>query len=475
MSERRRELALIAAVVVLALIAAGAEAVSGPVAAPPVTEAEVRHVERATFCPPPVDEQGTDAHAAVTTASGAGVPIDFEDAVASGAASPPLPKASEVAEEAFLLHDGSEAALNAVGYGDRAIAGAMQTWPVPVQGAGAALCYESPSQTWYFPAGSSELGFDERILLYNPFSDEAVARVTFFTPTGERTKANLNDVAVPSGSWTEVKVNQFISTQQVLSAAVEAVRGRLIAWRVLFAKPEDEIRGATFSLGAPAGSDKWFFPHGLLGDDAEEKLTILNPTDEEVDVAITIFSADVGLGAAELTDITLEPQTSRQVSLAKAKLKPGVDVAHLSTVVTAEEGASIIAERSLVLDEGVPLEGRSNEVGVTTAGTRWLLPPLGKGVSEDSLVILNAGRGTVHADVTLYTFKGPKTPKALTDIKIKSARRLEKSLTEYSEDAPFYALVTSDRPIAVERMGYSRRGEDLVDVMGRSVAPIDEE
>ena len=471
MSEPRRELALVAAIAVLGGLAAGTEALSDPVTAPPAPEAEARHVERATFCPPPAGGQGTDAQAAVTTASGAGVPIDFEDAATSGDVSPPPPKPSEVADEAFLLHEGAGTALNAVGYGDRAIAGAIQTWPGPVEGAGAALCYESPSQTWYLPAGSSELGFDERILLYNPFSDEAVARVTFFTPTGERAKANLNDVAVPSASWTEVKVNQFISTQEVLSAAVEAVRGRLIAWRVLFAKPEDEIRGATFSLGAPAGSDRWYFPHGLLGDDAEETLTILNPTDEEVVVAITIFSADVGLGAAELTDIRLEPQTSRAISLAKAKLKPGVDVAHLSAVVTAEKGTSIIVERSLVLDEGVPLEGRSNEVGATKAGTHWLLPPLGKRVSEDSLVILNAGRGTVHADVTLYTFKGAKTPKTLTDMRIRSARRLEKSLTEFSDDGPFYALVTSDRPITVERMGYSRSGEDLVDVMGRPVAP----
>ena len=475
MSEARRELFVVAAVVALAGVGLATESLSDPVTAPAEGTAPVRHVERATFCPPAVDEDGSTMRIAVATAPGTSAPIDYQDAASEDDVTLPPPKPSAVDARSFLLHNGRDAAISAIGYGARPVGGALQEWESPVEGAGAALCSTRPSESWYFPVGSSELGYDERILLYNPFPDEAVARITLYGPTGATSKAGLNDVAVPSGSYTEVELNQFLRTQKLVSAQVDAVRGRLVAWRVLFSKPENGPRGVTFSLGAPATADTWFFPHGLLGDQSEQTLTIMNPTDQEVNAAVTIFSADVGLGEADLTDIRLEPQTSRTVSLAGTTIKPSVDIAHLSTVVQAETGAEIVVERSLSVDEGDLLEGVSNEVGASTSGTRWLVPPLGTDVADDSIAILNATRGPARVDITLYTRTGAKSPPALTGLNVESARRLERSLEDYAEDEPFYAVVTSDRPVFVERLGYSTTADDLVDVMGRSVVPLPED
>lgn len=475
MSEMRRELVVVGAIVALAGVGLVTESLSDPVTAPQEEAAAARHVERATFCPPSVDEEGAEMRVAVATAPGTKAPIDFQEALSEDDATPPPPDPSSIDARSLLLHDGGEAALSAIGYGARPVGGSLQEWAKPTEGAGAALCSARPSETWYFPVGSSELGYDERILLYNPYPDEAVARLTLYSPTGATSKAGLNDVAVPSGAWTEIELNQFMRTQKLVSAQVDSVRGRLVAWRVLFSEPENGPTGVTFSLGAPETSDTWFFPHGLLGDQSDQTLTILNPTDEEVDAAITIFSADVGLGEADLTDIRLEPQTSRTISFEGLTVKPSVDVAHLSTVVQAETGAEIVVERSLSVDEGDLLEGVSNEVGASTAGTRWLVPPLGTDVVDDSLAILNATRGPARVDITLYTSKGARRPPALTGLKIDSARRMERSLEDYAEDEPFYAVVSSDRPVFVERLGYSTTGNDLVDVMGRSVVPLAED
>lgn len=468
MTEARREMILIGAVILLGVAGLATESLSDPVVAPPDAPVEARHVERATFCPPAVAEDGTKTQIAVASSAGTGIPIDYEDALGPDDAAPPPPKPSSVDDGSFLLHKGDDAAISTVGYGERPVAGAIQSWTTPTEGAGAALCSERPSGTWYFPAGSSELGLDERILLYNPYPDEAVARITLYGPTGEDNAASLNQIAVPSGSWTEVELNKFIRTQKLVSAKVDAVRGRLIAWRALFSKPENGPRGVTMTLGAPEASDTWYFPHGLLAEDSGETFTILNPSDEEVIANVAIFSADVGAGAAaELTEIRLEPGTSRNVSLEATQLNEDVDVAHLSAVVTTQ-GADVIVERSLALDEG-GYSGVSNEVGATKPGTRWLVPPLGESATDDSLAILNATRKAARVNVSLYTLKGPKRPKALRDLKVEPARRLEKSLDEYSEDEPFYAVVTSDRPVTVERLGTV--SGDLVDVMGRSVAP----
>lgn len=473
MSESRREVMLAGAILLVGLLGLGAQALSDPVSPPAPVPAEARHVERATFCPPPVDEEQTSMRAAIAPVSGEGIPIDFEDATTSTVASPAPPENSEVAEGAFLLHEGAGGAFNAVGYGDKPIGGAIQSWTKPATGAGATLCSERPSDTWYFPAGSSELGFDERLLLYNPFPDEAVARVTFFTPTGERAKASLDDVAVPSGGSTEIEVNKFMNTQKVLSATVESLRGRLMAWKVLFVEPDGAPEGATFTIGAPEPAPKWFFPQGFLGDGAEETLSILNPTEEEVSATVTIFSPDVGLGPADLPEIQLEPSTSQEISMEDLKLElaEDVDLAHLSVVVTSNQGIPIVVERSVTFDEGA--DGVTSEVGITKPGTRWLLPPLAKSATEDELVILNSGRQTAQISAQVMTLEGTESPKALSDLKVARAGRLERSLSDLSVEGPFFVVVTSDHPITVERR--AQVGTDLADVMGRSVAPLGDE
>ncbi len=469
MIEVRREWLLAGAVVLLGGAGLATEAASDPVVVPEPTLEEARHVERGTFCPPPVDEEGAVTQAGIATVSRSGVPVAFESALEETLASPPAPENSEVPEGAFLFHNGQDAAFNAVGFGDKPIGGAIGTWDEPMEGAGATLCSERPSDTWYFPAGSSELGYDERILLYNPFPDEAVARITFFTPTGPRSKAGLDDVAVPSGGWTEVEVNKFMNTQDVLSASVDAVRGRLVAWKVLFARPENAPNGATFTLGAPEPAPKWFFPQGFLGDGANEVLSILNPTDEEVTVTLTTFGSGVGLGPARANEIQLEPETSQDVALEDLEfvLNEGVELAHIGVVVTSNNGVPIVVERTIsVSDEGA---GRTQEVGLTQAGTTWMLPPVARDASEDELVFLNAGRRTARIDAEILTLEGTERPKALQDMKVARAGRVEKSLSEIDVEEPFYVVVTSDNPITVERR--ASVGDDIADLMGRSVDP----
>ena len=466
---------MIAVIALFALVGLGLDAMFEPVEAPAEKLVSDRHVERGTFCPPPVGDS-IRTQAAIATASGAGVPIDFQDASLTTSDEPPQPKSSTVREGAFLLHNSDSSALTTIGFGDRPIAGALHSWSSPATGAGAALCSERPSGTWYFPVGTSELRFGERLLLFNPYPDEGVAQVTFYNETGAFTPASLTDVAVPSGGWEEVSVNEFVKTEKLLSARVETVRGRLIAWRVIFAKPEEGAKGASFTLGAPESAPTWYFPHGLVGGGATQKFTIINPTDEEADVSIQTFSSSLDFEkAVDLTEVRLEPQTSREINLASADpIIDGEGPAHLSATVSTcrptnpdcEGGTPIIVERSLEVESGI-YEGISAEVGVTETGSRWLVPPVANTSKDDSLGLFNPGRDAARIDVTLYTLNGPQKPGALTGLSVEPGRRLEKSLDEYSKFGPFYAVVESSAPIAVERLARSVGGGDVVDVMGR--------
>src|ERR671918_2847061 len=148
-----------------------------------------RFEERALFCPPAAG--GKTVTGRLTVASESGDELDVE-------VSPQL-------TEPLSLEGGHTRTVdvvdptNVVGRGGAAFASAMSAFSEPVAGRGAAPCSRTASSRWYFGEGSSILGFDERLLVYNPFPDEAVVAVSFLTPAGTREPANLSDVGVPAG------------------------------------------------------------------------------------------------------------------------------------------------------------------------------------------------------------------------------------------------------------------------------------
>lgn len=473
MTDRLRELYLAGAVLGLIVLGLLAEAVSNPVTDPGRSLDSSRHVERAAFCPQAAAEAGSRTSVAVASATGAQVPVDFEEAAFGSLVSPPPPETVDLPEGSFLTRKPTDgAALNAIGYGGRVVAGVAGTYEEPVEGAGGARCSEHYANVWYFPAGSSALGYDERILLYNPFADEAVARVTFFTPAGEQGSASLDDVAVGSGSWQEINVNEFVKTQKLLSATVESVRGRVIAWRVLFAKPEDAPHGVGLSLGASEPSDTWYFPEGFIGPGSNQSFTVLNPTEREVTASLSLFTDKKVVQPPDdriedFQSITLAPETSQEVSLAGLESPAGGTLSHVSALVSAAEGAEIVVERTMSLSGG-DLDGVATEMGLTQTGTRWMLAPAAARPATDALAVYNPGAAKATVNVTLLTADGPQSPDSLQGVEIKPHLRLQIPIGAITrKEGAAYAVLTSDRPVAAERLGST--SSDIADAAGRLV------
>jgi Family of unknown function (DUF5719) len=473
MSDIRRELYLVGGV--LGLIALGllTDAVSSPVQDPGRRPEVARHIERAAFCPQAVAEPGSEISVAVASATGGALPVDLEEATFGPTASPSPPSTVDLAERSFLTREPTDgAALNAVGYGGHVVAGVAATYEEPVEGAGAARCSERYSNIWYFPGGSSALGYDERILLYNPFADEAVARVTFFTPAGDRDSPSLDDVAVGSGSWEEISINEFAKTKDLLSATVEPIRGRVIAWRVLFAKPEEAPHGVGFTLGATETSDTWYFPEGFIGNGSNQSFTVLNPTEHEVTASLSLFTDKKVVQPPDdriedFQSITLEPRTSQEVSLAGLEAPDGASVSHVSALVSAAEGAEIVVERTMSLSSG-DLDGVAMEMGIAQPGLRWMLPPAVAKPATDALAVYNPGGAQASVSVTLLTEDGPQSPKSLQGITLKPHLRAQIPIGAITrEEGAAYAVLTSDRPVVAERLGSS--DVDIADAAGRLV------
>ncbi|MBW3594191.1 MAG: hypothetical protein KY391_01330, partial [Actinobacteria bacterium] len=253
---------------------------------------------RAAFCPPPFPPDAGAQAVAVAADPGRPAAIQLQ---------PQQADSTELPDRRLVVQRVEGPAIEAVAYGGLLHATALISMDRPAAGAAAARCPRVVSDRWYFPAGSSSLGYDERILIRNPFPDEAVVSVTFYTPTGKTTKANLAEIAVPAGESQVVRVNEFILRQPVLGASVTAQRGRIVAWRAMFAEPDDRPHGVYLSLGATSPSLEWYFPEGAVGNGLEEVITLLNPHQREAIVTISLATTTGRQQPPKLLEIRVPP------------------------------------------------------------------------------------------------------------------------------------------------------------------------
>jgi hypothetical protein len=461
LSQAARELAAVVIVALAALAGVAFDLVTPPPAAPLPDAPSPLLVQRTSFCPPGVEGVDADARLALGSIGREAVPVRI---------GPPARDLALDPGRLVLARPPTSGGSSVSGFGDRVpTQGLVQTME-PVEGVAAVACSERASPRWYFAAGSSELAFDERLVVSNPFLDEAVVRVTFYTPRGPRAKANLADVAVPSGEAVEIAANDFIaSRQELLAAAIDVVRGRVVAWRNQVRKARG-VSGVETSLGAHAPAAAWYFADGWVGSGYDERIALLNPGPEEALVTITLAGQNRVIQPPRLVELSVPPGTARSVSLAEEAPQPRAPQP-AGVLVTSVNGAGIIAERTVTYDRK-DISGVAAEVGSTRPGRGWWVGPVVLDPAGDALSILNPGARAAVVKVTLSSSgRPPLEPGALARIRVPAGLTRRISLRPWTRARPAAALVTSDRPVVVERSGYLPARSDVATVLGLPLPP----
>lgn len=458
MRQHLREWGLAGAVGVIVVIGLLVEAIAGEVSRPPaVPPPGPRFVERAVFCPPSLP----DTKSILTAASPGDKPI-------SVGVEPSLPDRLELRPQRVLVQQlPPEQGAEMVGFGAPVAGGALLRARAPVVGEGSSQCAPRAAARWHFAAGASVLGTDARLLVYNPFPDEAVVRVTFLTAGAEIRKAALDDVAVPAHSATFIRVNQYVRLQRVLAATVATERGRVVAWKVLFDNPKDGPRGVQMSLGVPQPETTWYFPEGAITPGVDERLAIANPNPaEEAVVTVTLSTGEQVMQPEELVGITLPPLSARVIPLEFSVPKNQRDLGGLSAIVQSTNDIGIVAERTIRYSVG-SAQGSTSEIGVSQTSETWLAPTATLSPSTDVLVLMNPGGDDAVIDVTLLRRNGrPLSPGDLSGRRLASGGRLEINLARWTASEAVAALVTASAPVVVERVSYSAIPDDVGSVMG---------
>jgi len=457
MTERAREATLTLMVIALLAGAVALDLGSGKAGEGSVPEIVAPFVGRALFCSALLDHEGASGN--VTVSWG------LERAAVAVVPAPAKPP----------------------GAGTRVWSGPMRTRPQAVEGRGAPLfaglsldlssskergsaaarCSPEASSDWFFAAGTTAIGHDERLLLHNPFPEEAVVRITLFTQISDIVKSSLSDVAVPAGGSQEVRLNRVVVPRQLLGAEVSAVRGRVVAWKSVISRPREGSRGFSFSLGATEPASSWFFAHGLIGRGVEESISVLNPSERELTVTVSLAAKDRAAQPAGLMDVSVPPRSARRLTLAggtiagSAKKPVGV-----SATVASTNGVEFIAERELSYGGDLG-EGVTAELGTATPARSWLVTPPAAESERDSIAILNPTARDGRVDVLLRSEKAFRAPEPLQGLKIGAGLRLEVPLSRWtSSGPPVVALVSSNVAVVAERSARSRRAPDWADVLG---------
>jgi PQQ-like domain len=223
------------------------------------------------------------------------------------------------------------------------------TCPAP---GGTSVVDPGPHSSFWFAAGSTASGFGEQLQLYSPHA-AGPATIDYYTGAGKTTTT----VQLGAGQPLTVDVAGAVGTGGQVGAHVQ-LPGPGVAERILHF-PVGSQQGSSDRVGASATSNAWDFAAGSTSSTTDETLSLLNPGTSAVSVNLW-YITDAGSSTKTLD---LAPQTPTSVEVfsgdpttnvasctpngAGANCGVGRGIAGVSVVVTAQNSAQIVAERSL--------------------------------------------------------------------------------------------------------------------------------
>jgi hypothetical protein len=406
---------------------------------------------RSVFCPPAPAGGESNARIAVAAPSGKALPLGIEE------------DRFDLGEERLLMQENA-LPTSLVGYGGEIAGTSLVAFTGKDSGLGSARCSKSAATRWYFAEGSSALGAEERLIIYNPFPDEAVVTVSLMTPQGEETSAGLSEgQAVPAGETLIIELNEYVKQRRFLAASIVANRGRVVAWRALQLSGHHRLEGAQFSLGATAPSSEWYFPEGGVGQGLATRVSLFNPTQQEAVATVSLVTGDETKQPPQLVDVAIPPGGLLPVAFSNFVSGPDRELGGAGVVVRTSSGA-VVAERSVYY--GTPsVAGVASEVGAARTATDWLLAPAVPAPDIDEVVLLNPGTERVTVDLSLISeTEDASLPAELQDLVVPQGTRLTVPVHEWTGGRSFGVVVRGDGALVAER--FASMGPEVASVIG---------
>ena len=209
------------------------------------------------------------------------------------------------------------------------------------QGTDSSPCTSRSSSTWHFAWGTTTRDASERLVLFNPFPNDATVDAVFSTDRGVREPLRWQGLTVPARSVVAVEVGDDVTRRGHVAATLHVRGGRLVVDRLQAFDGQLGSAGLSVAAGVTEPATRWTFAPGLVDDAHAERIVLYNPGDAVADVEVAVVP-DAGR-PPEPFAVVVRPGRYEVLDLAQQPRVPW-GIPHTITV-TSHDGVPVVAER----------------------------------------------------------------------------------------------------------------------------------
>ncbi len=182
-------------------------------------------------------------------------------------------------------------------------------------GAGSAVGCDQPSPERWFTGVGASAEHASTLTLVNPDKGPAVADVTVWDGSGLVDVPALRGVRVQGGRSAAFDLSEVAPNRDALAVRVQVSRGRLGASVVDVVDPVGRDKPVREWLPAQAAPAPTSYVLGVGTTPASRTLTLANPTDSEVRVALRLVTEESEFAPSGVEEVTLQPEAVTEVDL----------------------------------------------------------------------------------------------------------------------------------------------------------------
>jgi hypothetical protein len=315
-----------------------------------------------------------------------------------------------------------------------------------------APCATTASAEWFVPlsATATEKNPTARavLVLYNPFSDNAVVDIDFVTDAASAA-APIESMVVGPGAVEIVDLTAVVPVAEQVATAIRARAGRVVVDRIEVFDDSKARRDLVLTAGVPAAAPTWFFPSGRLGAPRQERLVVYNPSEERAEVVVEVrpdnrqmliepFDLQVGAGRFVTVDLHTE----------KRLVDAGVTGYSL---IVRSLGAAVAVDRLVTVAPGQPGAGASSTTGSAFAAPTVVIDAMASEVDPGELIVFNPNARAIAA-VTLEVIANGqrKAAPAGTAFELQPGERKSMPLASLGT-GNFTVIISASAPVVAER------------------------
>ncbi|MGH7358982.1 MAG: DUF5719 family protein [Acidimicrobiia bacterium] len=313
-------------------------------------------------------------------------------------------------------------------------------------------CARGPETRWLFAAGTTIRNSSQFLALFNPFGEDAIVDVTYFSEGGPEVIEAVQGLVVPRRSRVTVPVHEHVRREGTVGIDVRARAGRIVAERsMVFDGTEEGLEGLAVSLGGPAPANEWWFPYGDAAGGSDVRVAVANPNDTPADVEVTTLlqgGDDVG----QPQQVVVAPQSSSVIDLDQV-----VQSADAYGVIVRSPASEVVAEQLVGWSAGDE-RGAATLLGSPAPSERWAFATARLPEDDGGIAVVNPGSDVTHVAVVAYDGGAERI---IEEIDLAPGERhvFDAGSLNLPEDVP--VAVVANHPVVVARAAFIGRGATL--------------